>query len=149
MNNFIIKNFFKKTAVKVIFTGEDKRIKIIWTIPKNNHITVGNHAWEIIPEKTFIHAGIPTIFVNSRTAEPLDTLDLTKVVMKSNNFEKIVNQSVASDMFDSVKKHNGEQLMIIIGIGMLIAVGYVIFKFNGLEQIITDFINSQAAGGAV
>ena len=50
-SQWYIKNFKKDEAVKMIYTGSDKRIIIRWLIPENNTITYNNKSYMLHPKK--------------------------------------------------------------------------------------------------
>lgn len=150
MNEFIIKHFKRNHAVKVIFVGVDKKVKIFWTLLNENRITVENKTYLLAPEKIFIHQGVSTVFVNYLNAEPLDITRIDYKVFTPEKFDKAIGSKVVEDLIKANKPKETLNLSILLSGVVLLAIVYLYFTFNKQLEGIKELLEAlQTLNGGV
>jgi|TARA_Y100000033_G_C2726975_1_gene101402 hypothetical protein len=143
-SQWYIKNFKKDEAIKMIYTGSDKRIIIRWLIPENNTITYNNKSYMLHPKKMFIHKGTPTVYINYKDAEPLDVLDKNNQVYTPDDFNTAISSKVGQELFEASKPKGLESIAPIISIASLLGVIYIAYTMQNSFTELRDTINAIA-----
>ena len=130
MSEFILKTFHKHKAIKVIYVGVDKKVKIYWTLPYENRVKIEDKTYLLAPEKIFIHQGVSTIFVNYLNAEPLDIAKVNYKVFTPDKFDKAIGSKVVEDLIKANKPKESLNLSMVLSGLVLLAIVYLYFTFN-------------------
>ena len=144
-NQWIIKHFMKKKALKAVIVYPDKRIKIFWTIPKDNTLTVGDKAYlcdasihpfylmKNIPTFTYIHDNITPI--------DLQNLSTTDSEITSKALKALINNKIIKDMYDEMNAGtvNLSMILSIACVISIVIVGFLLYsRIQDLEGLITN-----------
>jgi hypothetical protein len=151
IEQFIIKNFMRKKALKVIYVGADKQVKTKWFIPKDNTITLNNESFMVVPEKIFIDKGISTMFVNYKNVEAIDMTNVDHHVFKPEDFKIVKEAKVIQKLVNATQKKDTLGLQMILLAGLIAAVIYLIYTQNQQFNELLDKFNKlrDAIGGGV
>jgi hypothetical protein len=152
MNEFIIKNFKKKEAVKVYFIGQDKKVKVKWLLSEDNKVEFDNKTYLILPEKIYFHKGITCMFVNSHNAEPIDINNIDYHVKTAKDFNDALGAKVVQDLIMANKKKETINMSIILSFLAIGVSAFIIYSMNGQFKEILEVlaeINRLLGGGLV
>jgi len=141
MNNWILRTFRKSKTIKALIYGVDKRIRVYYTIPQNNTLTIGNQTYIINEKDFFMDAkGFPTYTYRIDSTEPLDPFNTKKSVFTPDYYNTAINNHVARDIFDATEKGlDGSMLGIILGVATLGGLALVWFTTNeGLTNLVNQ-----------
>lgn len=142
MNDFIIRNFKKKEAVKVYYVGIDKKVKIKWVLPKESRISFDGKSYLLTPDKIFIHDGVSTIFVNYLNAEPIDITRIDYKVFTPDKFDKAIGSKVVEDLIAANQTPDKVNLGVILAGVTLLAVVYLFYVVNKEFGAMNDLIQA-------
>lgn len=144
-NQFIIKRFMKKKAVKAVIVYPDKRIKMFWAIPKDNTLTIGEKAYlcDASIHPFYLMNNIPTFTYKHDNIVPIDMESLANDTneITSSALKALINNKIIKDMYDEMNGSNMNLGMIlsIVSVAAVIIVGFLLYsKIQDLENIITN-----------
>jgi len=150
MNKIILKTFYKRKLLKVIFVGEDKRITTHWLLPNEKMISFNEKTYPVIPQKIFYSNGIPTLLVNYKNAEPLDPLEFDNQVYDPSDFNTAISAKVGRDIFLAGEKKPMD-IGFLVSILVILVLGYVIYSMmNNQTELLKEIaeLNRLLGGGA-
>lgn len=124
MNEWIIKNFHKKDAIRATIVYPDKRIRLHWAIPKGDVVQIGQTAYIINDKDVLIQQGIPSYIFRSDRPEPINPFDLQKSVLTANDFNVAISAKVASEILAVTSGKMDPGLLAIAG-GVLATIAVV------------------------
>jgi hypothetical protein len=145
LRQWYLKTFKKNEIVRVIFTGEDKRIHTKYVVPVGEVVEYKNMSFVMIPDLVYMLGGIPTIQVNYKSTELIDIYD----TQKSKYTPAILNTALKANVVEQLYKANNktklDELLPILLIGVIAVMGYFIYTtgqnftelFDRLTQIET------------
>lgn len=138
MNEMMIKLFKKKEAIKVYYVGLDKKVKVIWTLPKENKVQFGELLFDIIPEKIFIHNGVSCMFVNSFNAEPIDINKIDFHVKTPEDYEDAIGTKVLTDFMNANKKKESFNLAVVLSVLSIGIAAYIAYSMSNEFKVILE-----------
>jgi len=137
VSQFIIKNFQKSRAVKVILVDSDKRVKTRFVIPEDKTVTIGNKSFVMNPELTYYSEGFPTYIVNYENIQPLDLLNGKDSEMLPTDLNTILQSHIGRDIANA-SKGNKLELGLIMSAVCVVGIIYLYYKFNSDMTIVKD-----------
>lgn len=150
-NQFIIKNFLKRKAVKAFVLYPDKRIRTYWAIPDGNIIKINNMSF-LINENDFSldTKGIPCYIYDISNIEPKNLQNEIKPkkpsagktedyrIITPQDLDTAITAKVATEIFNASRKNmDTGTITLIFSVLSVIAVGVVAYMgFEKLDVII-------------
>lgn len=133
MSQFIIKNFRKKQAIKLLIVYPSRKFKLVWIIPDKDIASYDGMSFNI-NEKDFIldSNNIPCYIVDTKNVEVKDPYAPNTInqVMTPLDFDTAISAKVATELFNTLKsaidKHTISIIIGVIGIVITGLIGYMI-----------------------
>ena len=133
-SQFIIKNFMKHKAVKIILIDDDKRIKSKFVIPEAKTVTITGKTFTLTQEATYYSEGVPTYVFSNNNIAPLDVERSETLPIDLNT---ILQSHIGRDIANASKGNKMELTVILSGV-MIIGLVYIYYlmnkNFNGLNE---------------
>lgn len=143
---WIIKTFHKKEAVKLIFVGRDRRVRVHWVVPnQDDTIQYGDRAYLLHDEKVYYQEGIPCIFINPVDAEPLDMILIGRNLYNAVDFGTAIGSNVTKDLMNSTKRKTVD-FALYVSLALFGLMGYMWYTFSTELSSISDQLQSLIGG---
>ena len=142
IEQFIIKNFFRKKALKVIYVGADKQVKVKWFLPKDNTVTINSDSFVIVPEKIFMDKGVSTMFVNYKNVEAINMTEVDHKVFTPENFNTVKEGKAVQKLVNATQKKDVMGLQLLLLVGVILAVVYLIYTQNNQYNDLLEKFNA-------
>lgn len=131
-NQFIIKHFRKKDAIKAYVIYPNKRVKLFWGIPVDGFVKIDNKLFKVDDKSFYLPKdNIQTYYYDSRVVEPLNIFNPSKpeTIMTADDFDVAISAHVARDIFEASKggfdKGTLGIILSVFSILAIIVVGYL------------------------
>lgn len=121
-NQWIIKNFMRKSAVRVIIVTEDKRLKEFWAIPEDGIISAGGYSFRLSEDEFLLKNNVPTYVFNYNNAEPLNLLTEKKSYLTPKELNTGIKNKLIAELIASLDKTFGTDFMITL---VALALGFI------------------------
>jgi hypothetical protein len=142
MNEWTIKTFHKKEAIRATVAYPDKRVRLHWAIPNGSTVQIGKNTFTINEKDVMIQNGIPAYMFLVGRPEPLNPYAVTQSYMTSEDFDVAISAKVAREILEvtSGKFEPGLVGLLVSGLAVIasIGVGYWLSTFltDILERVI-------------
>ena len=135
MNQWILKNFKKKTSIKLRVYFPDKRAKVYYSIPDQmGNVSVRGMSW-IVHEDFAYMEDRPTFIVTPRSTEPLDP---RKAPINSLHNAKTFNTAMESKIaYEFLNATRGNpNLLVILMVALLFVVGgFLVYQYQTNQDL--------------
>lgn len=149
IQQWYLKTFRRSEIVRLIHTDVDKRISVKYILQtEKNKIQIGEKSFLLTHEKINYLEGIPTVFTNYKTAEPLDILDVQNTIYTPEKFNTAITAQVVKELFAATKMKKLQDISTMLSIGILLVCGYSLYMMmTKLDEIMNILQQLQTVGG--
>jgi len=130
-SQFIIKNFMRKSAVVAIIIYPDKRVRILYTIPKGNIISIKGHdlSFVVNDKDFFLYNGLPAFIYDINNVQPKNPYNEgDKQELTPFDFDTAISSRVAKEILEATSgkmdKLSIVLIMSFITLGGIAILGY-------------------------
>lgn len=146
IQQWYLKTFKRNEIVRIINVDAQNRISVKFVLmQEGNRVKLGENSYLLTPEKISYLEGIPTVFTNYKTSEPLNMMDVSNQVYTPEFYNTAIEAQVVKELFKATEKKPMQDLATMLSIITLLAVGYltymIITKFDEINTILEQLQN--------
>lgn len=141
-SQFLIKHFYKGTAVKAAIHYPDKRVRTFWAIPSDGLITVNGETYSANTNKDFfsLQKGIPLFTYAKGKIEPIRMDNQSPSIYNAEELNTVINNNVVKEIFAATDKKTDIGKILMIGMFVIVAAlgiaGYLLYQELQTQELI-------------
>lgn len=140
MNQFTIKHFHKKDAIKLLIVYPSRKWKLVWALPDNDLVKYKGYEFKI-NEKDFIldNKNTPCYIVDTGNIEVKDPYSPNKInkIISPEELNTAISARVATEIFNTMKSAMDKStIAIIVGVmGIAITLVGIYLLMGRLDEL--------------